>query len=248
MPARRPSRRSSRRTRSTNNKGGNFGVKNHVTSHGKEIVKSMKHFFGVDISDFNSASKGDIKVLEEIGEKNNNATVQRALIPQLEQAFTNIIDTTGEYNSTLTRILASTAKNKAGILNDQRKVELIQTQYTNRENESQTAHNYAIETEDLRHLHFQKMHQLKATVDRYVFQINSQYDIDSIDAGLGARQISEDKRYQIQAGKNALNFGSENEQYLTPQKQYVQANDRKRSSGWLGQALNAAKQTLGLED
>ncbi|NEP00416.1 MAG: hypothetical protein F6K58_17395 [Symploca sp. SIO2E9] len=221
----------------------NFTLKNHVSPHTKTINKALQSKFGFGLGDLDAALSGNQTKLKQIGEAARQGKLTTELMPLLEQAYSQIIEGTTAYNTSVGRILKQSASSAISIDKAISQAALANQKYINQRKELKGDFIQQRDAETARHKYAIDYAQLKAYIDTYLVGVDRESQTLQQANRPELKQIEENQRYELAASKHLLEKGEEARLDLMQKRNYTGEGTPKNPG--IMQRINQVKEALG---
>ncbi|NER27254.1 MAG: hypothetical protein F6J89_06350 [Symploca sp. SIO1C4] len=221
----------------------NFTLKKHVSPHTKTINKALQSKFGFGLGDLDAALSGNQTKLKQIGEAARQGKLTAELMPLLEQAYSQIIEGTTAYNTSVDRILKQGASSAISIDKAISQAVLANQKYINQRKEIKGDFIQQRDAETARHKYAIDYAQLKAYIDTYLVGVDREAQILQQANRPELKQIEENQRYELAAIKHLLKKGEKARLNLIPKRNYVREKAPRKPG--IVRRINQVKEALG---
>jgi hypothetical protein len=206
-------------------------IKDHVSTHGKDIKKATVEKFDINNALIIQAVNGDEKALTKIGDMGNLGERLVMAMPAIRENLKSYIRGTTEYNKSLAEIYKEGGKGAIAISQAGMGVKLENTKYNNLMEEYLAQFTFGEIRENQRHDDKMDVIELQAWVDSMMTTVDAKANLESITSKPFEAQIKADKDYETKKMQHLLQHGSEGDLELIPQKHY--------SGNWATKAWNS---------
>jgi hypothetical protein len=195
-------------------------LKDHVTSKGGRISRTLETKFGISLDDFSDAMTGNEDKARRIGELARQGRMSSDFAPQLAAAYNEIINGTAAYNRAMAEVLINAGRSSIEIDKSAMGVALSNKSYMNNKREIAQDYDTATKTESARHAHQMNYGQIKGYIDAYLVSVdNSATILDQINRP-EMKQISADESHKSKIMKELLTKGDKARVEMIPSRNY----------------------------
>lgn len=223
-------------------------LNNHVSKRGKRIAGLLKGKYGVDLTTLDAALMGNPKAMQAIGEAARQGRQISEFMPLLQQAYTEIIKGTEDYNKGIATILKQGANSAIAIDKAASQTLLANQKYANQRKEIAAEFVTAKQAETTRHQYAINYVQLKAYIDRYISQVDGDARLQEQVLRPEVKQFDEDIRHRDASNKHLLQYGEQANLDLMPRREYATVTEGNKTVTFrekVGQLFSSTLSAIG---
>lgn len=195
-------------------------IKDHISTHGKDIKRATNEKFGVNNSLIIKAAMGDEKALKQIGDMGKTGERLQLAMPMIKEKLKVYIAGTTEYNKALAEIYKDGGKGASTIAQAGMATALENVRYNHLMEEYLEQYNRNLSKENQRHADKLDIIELTAWVDSMMVDVEVRATMDSLTTRPYEAQLKADEDYEAKKITHLLEHGSESNLSLIPRKHF----------------------------